>query len=75
MNLGDGDRVQAILHAWAAGEEVRGWACYWDIVHGHLAGLLAADDRVRDAAMVVRFVTLCDAPGKLSGKSSGTAGC
>jgi Sulfotransferase family len=64
MNLGDGGRVQTIVQAWAEGEEVRGWACYWDMVHGHLARLLAADDRVRAAAMVVRFETLCDAPGE-----------
>jgi hypothetical protein len=62
INLGDGERVRAIQRAWAAGEEVRGWACYWDMVHGHLARLLNADAQVRAATMVVRFEDLCAAP-------------
>ena len=64
MNLGDGERVRAIQRAWAAGEEVRGWACYWDMVYGHLARLLDADARVRAATKVVRFEDLCAAPAQ-----------
>ena len=64
MNLGDGERVRTILRAWAAGEEVRGWACYWDMVYGHLARLLDADAQVRAAVRIVRFEDLCDAPAE-----------
>jgi hypothetical protein len=64
LNLGDDERVRAIQRAWAAGEEVRGWACYWDMVHGHLARLLDADARVRAATKVVRFEDLCAAPAE-----------
>jgi hypothetical protein len=64
MNLGDGERVRAIQRAWAAGEEVRGWACYWDMVHGHLTRLLDADAQVRAATKVVRFEDLCAAPAE-----------
>jgi hypothetical protein len=52
------------LTAWSRGEEVRGWARYWDMVHVHLARILDFDSRVRDAALVVRFDDLCDAPAK-----------
>jgi hypothetical protein len=62
MHLGDGERVRQIQHAWAAGDEVRGLAMYWDMVYGYLARLLAADDRVRAAARVVRYESLCEAP-------------
>src|SRR5256885_2399689 len=62
MNLGDGERVRSIQRAWAAGEEVRGWACYWDMVYGHVARLLDADAQVRAATMVVSFEDLCAAP-------------
>src|SRR5262249_39641100 len=48
--------------AWAAGDEVRGLARYWDMVYGYLARLLAADAGVRAAALVVRFETLCADP-------------
>jgi hypothetical protein len=62
MHLGDGERVRQVLEAWAAGEEVRGLALYWEMVYRFLACLLAADDRVRDAALVVRFEDLCARP-------------
>jgi hypothetical protein len=64
MNLGDDERVRAIQRAWAAGEEVRGWACYWDMVYGHLTRLLDADAQVRAATKVVRFEDLCAAPSE-----------
>jgi hypothetical protein len=62
MNLGDGGRVQQIQQAWAAGDEVRGLAMYWDMVYGYLANLLDSDAQVREAALVVRFETLCAGP-------------
>jgi hypothetical protein len=64
MHLGDGERVRRILAAWAGGEEVRGGAMYWDMVHGYLARLLATDTQVRNAALVVRFETLCASPAE-----------
>src|SRR5262249_2776267 len=67
MNLGDGERVGQILRAWAAGDEVRGLALYWDMVHAYLARLLAADEQVRSAALVVHFETMCAAPAETLG--------
>jgi hypothetical protein len=62
MNLGDSDRVRQIIDAWAAGDEVRGLAIYWDMVHAYVARLLASDDQVRAAALVVRFEAMCESP-------------
>jgi hypothetical protein len=62
MHLGDGDRVRRVAAAWAAGDEVRGLALYWDMVYGYLARLLATDARLRQAALVVRFEALCADP-------------
>jgi hypothetical protein len=64
MHLGDGARVRQILDAWAAGEEVRGLALYWDMVHGYLARVLESDERVRAAARVVRYEALCEQPAE-----------
>jgi hypothetical protein len=64
MNLGDGPRVQRIQEAWAAGEEVRGLAMYWDMVYGYLADLLDSDREVLKASRVVRFDSLCAAPAQ-----------
>jgi hypothetical protein len=62
MNLGDGERVQQIMHAWRAGDEVRGLALYWDMVYGYLARLLDSDAQVHAATHIVRFETMCEAP-------------
>jgi hypothetical protein len=64
LNLGDERKVRDVLRTWEAGDEVRGWARYWAMVHEYLANLLAADTRVRTAALVVRLETLCEAPGE-----------
>jgi hypothetical protein len=64
MNLGDGDQVRTILRAWANGEEVRGWACYWNMVYGYLARLLAEDPKVWAMTIAVRFEDLCAAPSE-----------
>jgi hypothetical protein len=64
MNLGDGNRVRAIRRAWAEGEEVRGWACYWDMVYGHVVRLLEADAQLRAATKVVCYEDLCAEPAQ-----------
>jgi len=64
INLGDGERVRTIRRAWAAGEEIRGWAHYWDMVYGHLARLLDTDRQVRAATKVVHFDDMCAAPAE-----------
>jgi hypothetical protein len=62
VNLGDNARVQSILQAWAAGEEIRGWARYWDMVYNYLHRLLSTDAQVRSAALVVSFEANCASP-------------
>jgi hypothetical protein len=64
INLGDGPRVRAIQRAWAAGEEVRGWALSWEMVYGHLARLLASDAPLRAMTKIVRFEDMCTSPAE-----------
>jgi hypothetical protein len=64
IHLGDGERVRRVRAAWAAGDEVRGLAMYWDMVYGYLARLLAQNTLVREAALVVPFESLCAAPAE-----------
>ncbi len=64
IHMGDGERVRAVQDAWRAGEEVRGWACYWDLVYRRLAELLETHEGVRKATLVVRFEDLCDRPAE-----------
>jgi Sulfotransferase family len=64
LHLGDRERVGKVQEALAAGDEVRGLARYWDMVYGYLARLLASSERVRKAALVVRFESLCATPAE-----------
>jgi hypothetical protein len=64
MHLGDEARVRQVMEAWTGGEEVRGLAMYWEMVHRYLARLLDSDARVRAAAKVVPFETMCVDPRK-----------
>ncbi len=65
MNLGDGDRVNQIEETWARGDEIEGWAHYWDMVYRYLADLLESDPGIRRAATVVRFEEICEAPAEV----------
>jgi len=64
MNLGEASLVEQIVDDWVRGHEVRGLARYWDMVYAYLARLLAEDEQVRAATLVVRFEALCEAPAE-----------
>jgi hypothetical protein len=59
INTGDGVRTAEILRLWRDGEELRGWARYWSQVYGYVAERLQANERLREAALVVRYEDLC----------------
>ncbi|MHB1422835.1 MAG: sulfotransferase family protein [Gemmataceae bacterium] len=62
MHLGAEEKVRRIQSAWAAGEEVRGLAMYWDMVYGYLARLLDGNASVRAASSIVRYEALRATP-------------
>jgi hypothetical protein len=64
MNLGDSAEVERIVADWSAGREVRGLARYWSMVYSYLDRLLATDEQVRRATLVIRFEALCDSPAE-----------
>ena len=62
VNTGDATVTREILARWARGEEIEGWALYWNDVYGHVADVLEADRQVRAATLVVAHETLCRQP-------------
>ena len=60
INTGDGARTGEIVQLWRDGDELRGWARYWSQVYGYVAERLQANERLRDAALVVRYEDLCN---------------
>jgi hypothetical protein len=64
MQLGDAVRTAKILDDWSTGRETCGWALYWDMIYSYLFNLLATDEQVRAASLVIRFETLCESPAE-----------
>ena len=62
INVGDSAATADILELWRSGEEVRGWARYWSLVHNYVAGLIETDAALRRAIHVLRYEELCATP-------------
>jgi Sulfotransferase family len=65
INTGDSSRVEEIRALWRGGEEVRGWARYWAMIHSFVADRLEAEAGLRAASMVVRLEDLCAEPERV----------
>jgi hypothetical protein len=62
INTNDDEATRTVIEMWESGDEVRAWARYWSQVYRYLADLIAADEALREAALVVRFEDLCRRP-------------
>ncbi len=64
INVGEHERTLSVIELWSRGEEVRGWARYWTLVHSYVVARLDADAALRAAVILVRFEELCAAGAK-----------
>jgi hypothetical protein len=64
INAGDYACANQIMELWEDGNEVEGWAHYWNYIHGYVADKLDSNSHLREAALVVPFEKLCSAPEK-----------
>lgn len=62
IHTGETGAMDAVKAAWAAGDEVLGWAHYWAMIYRFVAGQLAADKALAEACLIVRFEELCANP-------------
>jgi len=62
MNMGNADSVKEILARWSVGDELSGWALYWSHVYGSVLDQLDADQRLREAVLILRYEDLCSRP-------------
>ena len=62
INTGDAERLREVQAAWAAGDEVRGWALYWDMLYRFVHTQLVSDTDLRSGLQILRFETLCEQP-------------
>jgi hypothetical protein len=62
IHTGDDHAMHQIKRAWNNGEEVRGWALYWDMVYRFIHQQLEAQPVLASHALFIRFETLCGNP-------------
>lgn len=62
IHTGDAARIEAVQAAWNAGDEVRGWALYWDMLYRFIHRQLAGNPALKEAACIVPFERLYGAP-------------
>jgi hypothetical protein len=61
INVGDGVASE-VERLWADGEEVRGWARYWNSLYRFVARQRASDPVLGEATLLVRYEDLCERP-------------
>jgi hypothetical protein len=62
IHTGDDARYRDITEAWARGEEIRGWALYWDSIYRYLYERLEANPQLKKQTLIVRYEELCANP-------------
>ncbi|MDP6436561.1 MAG: sulfotransferase [Gammaproteobacteria bacterium] len=67
INTGDTERTREILGLWERGEEVLGWARYWNQLYSYVADRLDTNDELAAASRIVVFEELCERPDEVLG--------
>jgi hypothetical protein len=62
VNTGNTDVTESILKLWDNGEEVRGWARYWNQIYGFVADQINNRPELQEASTIIRFEDLCAEP-------------
>ncbi len=62
VHTGNDLRMREIREAWRNGEEIRGWALYWDALHSFIDTQLAGNPILKSRCTIIRFEDLCAAP-------------
>jgi hypothetical protein len=50
---------QRVLKLWAEGEEVKGWANYWNYLYKNILKQSVEDEKIKKAVLFIRFEDLC----------------
>jgi hypothetical protein len=67
INTGNNERTAEILQHWERGEELAGWAKYWDQIYAYLLDRLEANPKLAAATQLIVFEDLCaDPAGQLT---------
>ncbi|MFO0389830.1 MAG: sulfotransferase [Alphaproteobacteria bacterium] len=62
VHMGDDARIKEIITAWESGDDVRGFALYWDMTYCFMYNQMLANKALGKACLVVPFENLCASP-------------
>ncbi len=62
INTGDKAAAADIIELWEQGEEILGWARYWNQIYAYLAERLENNAQLNTASQLIVFEDLCTAP-------------
>ena len=62
INPGDTPRVHEIEMLWRQGDDIHGWARYWNLIYTHVLEQIENDQTLRRAVLAVCYETLCSDP-------------
>lgn len=68
INTGDNERTAEIERHWEQGEELIGWAKYWDQIYAYLLTRLEANPQLAAATQLIVFEDLCADPAARLGE-------
>ena len=67
INTGDNAATAEVMELWKRGEEVLGWARYWNQIYTYLADRLETNPQLAKASQLVVFEQLCANPSDILG--------
>ncbi len=68
INTGNQAVTDEVIALWERGEEIQGWAVYWNDLYAYLAGRIEANPKLAAASQIVVFEELCADPTDILGK-------
>jgi hypothetical protein len=67
INTGDDNGAAEVIALWQNGEEVLGWARYWNRIYAYIADRLENNPQLAEASQLVIFEDLCAEPQRILG--------
>ena len=64
LRFADDNMPESIHAAWNHGDEVTGWAMYWNMLYARLSRMLKQSPALQNNTLVVKYENLCSSPAK-----------
>ena len=62
INIGNAEAARNIQNLWTEGNDVEGYAHFWNSLYDHIADMVADNSQLEEAVLIVRYEDLCAEP-------------